>query len=355
MRPIKFIPLLFLICLVAVSFALASCSQAPTASTSSTVDAPLRVGIAPYQELSILVNAKPLGLEDKYGTRIELLTMPWEDLLPAVASAGQTIDVGFASLADYLAKAENLNKQGEDPILYLYPAWTFHGGGLITFNPAVPDINAQTIKNPTVVKKFLGFKIGVQKNSCCHMLLWKLAHEAGMKLSDIPITDTTLNDGLLATENGSLDLAGAGMTQRTEALKRHGRVVLIMDTAGLMDPGGFVCKESVYKKRKKDIDALIKMWYDCSHYVMGDLDHHSDKCLEYLKQNASTKYTLSEFKSALSQEFIPESLSQAQEEIVDGKGKYSIAHAAKVIDEYLVETGAAKNPPPPPNIIDPSH
>ena len=344
-------PLIFALIVSALS--LASCSQQPTTSTTQGAAPPLRVGIAPYQEMSILVNEKHLGLEDQYGTRIELLTMPWEDLLPAVASAGQTIDVGFASLADFLAKTENLNTQGDDPILYLYPAWTFHGGGLITFNPAVPEINAQTIKNRALIKKFLSYKIGVQKNSCCHMLLWKLAREAGMKLSDIPITDTTLNDGLLATENGSLDLAGAGMTQRTEALKRHGRVVLIMDTAGLMDPGGFVCKESVYKKRKKDIDALIRMWFDCSHYVIGDLDHHSDNCLAYLKANASTKYTLSEFKSALSQEYIPQSLAEAQKEIVDGNGRYSISHASNVISDYLIDTGAAKTPRRPPQIITP--
>ena len=326
-------------------FVLSGCQSTETNSASSSGSSPtLRMGIAPYQEIALLVNEKPLELEKKYGVKLELITMPWEELLTAVASAGQTIDVGFASLSDYLAKAERLNTQKDDPIVYLYPAWTFHGGGLITFNPAVPEITKANVNDKELLKRFLKFKIGVQKNSCCDMLVWKLAHDAGVPYKDLQITDTTLNDGLLATENGSLDIAGAGLTQRTEAIKRHGRVVLTMGTLGLTDPGGFVCKKSYYTKHKKEVDALIHIWFDCTNYVLSDLDKHSQYTLDYLKANASTKYTLAEFKSALSQEYIARSVSEAQKEVVSGKGLYSIATASSEINEYLLDSGAVKSP-----------
>jgi ABC-type nitrate/sulfonate/bicarbonate transport system substrate-binding protein len=326
---------------------------AGAATSTPGAQTPLRMGIAPYQEIALLVNEKPLNLEKKYGVSLELITMPWEDILPAVASAGQTIDVGFASLSDYLAKAERLNSKQDDPIIYLYPAWVFHGGGFITFNPEVPEINAKTIKDQAIVKKFLSYKVGVQKNSCCHMLLWKLANDAGIKLPDLKITDTTLNDGLLATENGSLDIAGAGLTQRTEALKRHGRVVLTMDTVGLMDPGGFVCKASLYKKRKKEIDSLVRIWFECTNYVLSDIDHHNATTLAYLKANASTNYTPAEFKSALSQEFIPQSVEEAQTEVVSGNGKYSVAAASDEINKYLRDIGVTKSGFQMPKMITP--
>ncbi len=232
-----------------------SCSRQLT-STSEVVAVPentLRVAIAPYQDMALLANVKNLGLEKKYGTKLELFTMPWEEIIPTVASAGKTVDVGFASLADYMCKAERLNSKGDDPLLYIYPAYVFRGGAFVTFNPAVPVINARSIKNADLIKKFLSYKVGVQKNSCCHMLLWLLAHNAGIKFSTVPIIDTTLNDGLLAAENGSLDAAAAGLTQRTEALKLHGRVAVDMDTANLVDIAGFICKESVYKKRKRTL------------------------------------------------------------------------------------------------------
>jgi ABC-type nitrate/sulfonate/bicarbonate transport system substrate-binding protein len=347
-RKLRVRSLLLKLSLLIFAITLTACG--PITETGQTQQ-PLRMGIAPYQEVALLVNERNLGLESKYQTRVELITMPWEDLLTAVGSAGQTIDVGFAGLSDFLAKAQNLNTKGDDPILYLYPAWVFYGGGFITFNKDVPEINERTIKDPAIVKKFLSFRFGMQKNSSCHMLLWKLAHDNGMKLSDLKITETTLNDGLLATENGSLDLAGAGLTQRTEAIKRKGRVVLTMDTVGILDPGGFVCKASTYNQRKREVEALIRMWYDCTGYVLSDLDHHSDATLAYLKSNASTQYTLAEFKSALAQEYIPKSLAEAEREMISSDGRYSMDRLGGEISKYLVDTGATKTPAEVPKMI----
>lgn len=316
-----------------------------------TEKTPLRVAIAPYQDMALLVNAKDLGLEKKYGTRLEFFTMPWEEIIPAVASAGKTADVGFASLADYMCKSERLNSQGDDPLLYIYPAYVFRGGAFMTFNPAVPILDAKTIKNSDVVKRFLQCKIGVQKNSCCHMLLWMLAHNAGIKFSTVPVIDTTLNDGLLAAENSSLDAAAAGLTQRTEALKHNGHVAVDMDTANLVDITGFICKESVYKKRKKDIESLIKMWCDCANYVLSDLNYHSAASLSYLKSNASTQYTIDEFRRALSQEYFPGSITDAERDIISGKGKYSIGRIAMLCNQYLLDIGAIKMVRPIPQTI----
>jgi len=336
-------------------FILAACSQKLVQQNSGnpaiTGEAPLRVAIAPYQDMAILVNAKSLGLEKKYDTKLELFTMPWEDIIPAVASAGKTVDVGFASLADYMCKTENLNSQGDDPILYIFPAYVFRGGGFITFNPKVAEIKTKDINDVALIRKFFSYRIGVQKNSCCHMLLYLLAHNVGINFATLPIVDTTLNDGYLAAENGSLDAAAAGLTQRTEALKHHGRVVVTMDNAGLVDIAGFICKESIYKKRKKNIEALIKMWCDCASYVLCDLNHHSAASLAYLKANSSTKYTLDELKTALAQEYFPVSITAAERDIISSKGKYSIERISKLCGEYLIDTGATKTVRPGPEII----
>jgi hypothetical protein len=303
--------------------------------------------------MAMLVTEKKLGLEKKYGTKLEFFTMPWEELIPAVASAGNTVDVGFTSLADYMCKSEHLNSKGDDPLLYIYPAYVFHGGAFVTFNPKVPEITAKSINDTGLVKKFLSYKIGAQKNSCCHMLLWLLAHDAGVKFSSVPVIDTTLNDGLLAAENGSLDAAAAGLTQRTEALKRHGRVAVDMDAANLVDIAGFICKESVYKQRKKDIDSLIKMWCDSTHYVLSDLNNHSADALAYLKANSSTSYSLDELKRALSQEYFPSSIADAEKNVVSSKSKYSIQRLSQLCSQYLLETGATKTSRPAPNMITP--
>jgi ABC-type nitrate/sulfonate/bicarbonate transport system substrate-binding protein len=216
---------------------------------------PLRMAISPYQDAALILNEKQLDLEKKYGIKLEFVTVSGEDLLSSMVSAGQTVDVSYALLSEYLSKSENINHKGDDQIIFLYPLFVFKGGGLISFNPAVPEINSQTINDPAVIKNFLSFNIGVQKNTWAEMMLFVLGKKAGLKLSDLHYTDTPLSDGLLAAENGSLDIVGAGLPQRNECLKRHGRIVLTIDTVGMGDIIGLSCKESVYKKRKKDIQA----------------------------------------------------------------------------------------------------
>ena len=68
----------------------------------ATEKRPLQVGLAPYQDMAILVNYKPLGLDQKYGIELDLKTLAWGDLVPALASAGTTVDVSFGGLAEYV-------------------------------------------------------------------------------------------------------------------------------------------------------------------------------------------------------------------------------------------------------------
>ena len=94
------------------------------------------------------------------------------------------------------------------------------------------------------------------------------------------------------------------------------------------------------------------MWCDCAHYVLSDIDHHSDAALAYLNANASTRYTISEFKRALSQEYFPQSIDAEEKDIISDTGKYSIKKISKLCNEYLLDIGAIKAPRPAPKIID---
>ena len=125
---------------------------------------PLQVGISPYQDIAMLVNLEPLGLE--YGTQVELRTLAWEDILPAVGSASTTsLDVGFGSLTEFLTKFEKLNAGTSDPIMFVYPLYVYKGGGFVSFDSAIEPLTAQTIRDPNSLKRFLGAEFGAQKQS----------------------------------------------------------------------------------------------------------------------------------------------------------------------------------------------
>ena len=326
----------------------------------ATSESPLRVGIAPYQDLAMLVNAQPLGLEKKYGTKIELITMGWEEIPPAVASAGRAVDVGFGSYIEYLTKYSNLNAGSNDPVLFIYPLYAFKGGAFVTFKEDVPRVDAQAVNDPNspAVKALFGYRIGAQKASVYDMMLHQLAASHGVDMATIKIIDTPLDQGFLAAQQGSLDVSTAGLTQLTETQRRGGRVVLTMSDMRFADLTGFIAKKSTYEARKADIHNLIRMWFESVDYVYRDLDRNSATSLAYLNKNASTRYTLPEYKSALSQEFLPRTIAEAHSAFILPNGQFPASTIGVSVNRYLLERGIINSATPIPqfpNMVSAAH
>lgn len=311
----------------------------------------ITVGIAPYQDIAMIVNINQLGLEKKYGVNVKLLTMAWEDILPGVASSGRTIDLGFGSLIEYLTKEQSVNPPGADPVLFIYPAYIFKGGAFITFDPHVSVLTKDSIKDPEPVKQFLSYRIGAQKESVYEMMIYSLARRGGVDFRSIKLFDTPLNDGILAAQRGSLDIAEAGLTQLSEARKQGGRVALTMEDLGFADVTGFICKKSTLDSEKPAIESVIKMWFESVHYVMKDIDRNSAVSLDYLRKHASTQYTLPQYKDALSEEFFPQSPEDVQATIISDAGQFSYRRIGQDVNSYLVTVRKIGKPSPVPEMI----
>lgn len=310
----------------------------------------IRVGISPYQDLAMIVNAEPLGLYKKYGTQLDLVTMPWEDILPAVASAGRAVDIGFGGYIEYITKYEKINAGTSDPIIFLYPVYAFKGGAFISYKADVPRLDHAAVSDPRseAVRKWLSFRIGAQRGSVYEMMLFHLANTHGVDFTLVNIIDTPLDQGFLAAEQGSLDIATAGLTQLTEAARRGARTVLTMDDMGFADLTGFIVKKSVYDRRRNDIENVVRMWFDCVAYVLTDIDKNSKASLSYLDKNASTRYSLEEYKRALSQEYFSTSLSEARTQLIDPSGRFSAEVIGRAANDYLLKKGTIKQPTPLP-------
>lgn len=337
-----------LIALVFVAIAVLAFAFWPSSNSRA-----LRVGLSPYQDLAMIVNIKPLGLEKKYGTDVELITLPWEELLPSVATVGRGLDVGFASYAEYLTKYNNLNTGTSDPILFVYPLYVFKGGAFVTFKADIPTLSGSGLGDKELVQKVLQSKIGAQKKSIYEMMLFRLAVIGGEDPKKLQIIDTPLDQGFIAAEQGSLDAASAGLTQITEAQRRNGRVILTMDDLKFADFTGFIVKKSVYVAREKDIKNLINMWFESVDFVYRDLDKNSAASLAYLNSQASTRYTLDEYKRALSQEFLPRSVAEAEKQFVDDGGMFPVRTIRGTVLQYLTQEGVIKAAPAIPDFIKP--
>ena len=322
-------------------------------SSCSTRHRRIRVAISPYQDIAMIVNIKNLELEKKYGTSVKLYSMNWEDILPSVASVGKGVDMGFGSLTEYLTKYANLNKNTKDPVLFIYPAYIYKGGGFMTFNGEIPEINRETIVNDTLVREFLSYKIGAQKNSIYEMIIYSLAKRAGVPFSDIRLFDIQLNDGFLASQgkNPAIDITSVGLTQITEGMKHNGRLVLEIEDAGFADITGFICKNSIYDKYSKDVENVIRMWFDCTSYVLADIEDNSEYSRRYLDEKAATKYSLEQYQTALSQEYFPLSIEEAKAQIISDTGRFSYSRISSDIIDYLHDNQIVTDQIPLPEFI----
>jgi ABC-type nitrate/sulfonate/bicarbonate transport system substrate-binding protein len=310
----------------------------------------LTVAIAPYQDIAMLVNFDPLELNKKYGMTVRLNTMAWEDILPAVASQGQSVDVGFGSLVEYLTKYKKLQAT-DDPILFVQPLYVYKGGGFIAFNKNIKPLSKPDLSGTSRLQELLRLRIGAQKQSIYEMMLFSLARRAGMDSSSLKLIDTPMNEGLLATERGSLDITAAGLTQVNEARKRGGQLVITMEDSGFADVTGFIMRRSVLTARRADIEALVRAWFDCVKFVLSDVKTNSQHSLDYLKRSAATRYTLDEYAAALDQEYLPVSLEQAGKDLYTTGGRFDFGRISTDIGDYLLSTHVADARPPVPTIL----
>jgi ABC-type nitrate/sulfonate/bicarbonate transport system substrate-binding protein len=314
----------------------------------------LRVAIAPYQDLAMLVNVEPLGLEKRDGLDVRLITMAWEDILPAVASHGPTVDVGFGSLVEYLTKYHKLNDGASDPIVFVQPLYVYKGGGFVALRPEIQALDATALKDPARVAEALQLRFGAQKQSLYEMMLFTVARRAGVPTESLKITDISMNDGILALQSGSLDVTSAGLTQLNEAQKRGGHLVISMEDTGFADIVGFICRQSTLKERRSDIEALVRMWFECVDHVMADLEKNSEHSLIYLRQNAATQYTFEEYAAALSQEYLPRSLTALDEGLLRPSSPFDIERITREVIDYLIANDLVTDRPPTPDHLLPN-
>lgn len=324
---------------------ISACNRATTTNSPTPTAPTLKVGIAPYQDMAMLMNVKPLGLDKKYGIDLQLPSMAWQDLTPAVASATSSVDVVFASLTQFITQEHSLNANSSDPIVFFYPAYVFKGGAFVSFNKRLPTLTKEDLNDINKIKKFLGFRFAAQKTSSYEMLLSELARKAGLKLKDVKLTDMGAEDGLLAAVNGAVDATSAGLTQKNEAIKQGGRVVLEMSELGQVDIAGFIAKRSTIQQKQNEILAFLKIWPEASAYTLSDINNNAKYPLEFLRQKSSTQYTSDEFTNALSQEILPLTIDDLRQKVLLPGSPYDYRRVVQTTVAYYLETGQLKEPP----------
>jgi hypothetical protein len=195
------------------------------------------------------------------------------------------------------------------------------------------------------IKHFLRFRFAAQKTSSYEMLLSELARKAGLTLKNIRLTDMGAEDGLLAAEHGSVDATSAGLTQKNEAIKQGGRVVLEMADMGQVDIAGFIAKRSTLQQKRTEIIAFLKVWPEACAYTLSGITNNSKYPLDYLRRNSSTQYTIEQFTKALSEESLPTSFEDLYGKVIAPGSQYDYRYVVDSTVAYYLETKQLKEPP----------
>jgi ABC-type nitrate/sulfonate/bicarbonate transport system substrate-binding protein len=317
---------------------------------------PIRYGISPFQDTAMPVVAEDLGLYKKAGLDVELRTVAWEDIVPSVASAGHTIDVGIGSINLFLPRAENIDVKGGGDVVFYFPLYVFKGASLVArkelsllpldqcLSRASGDKHAGLA---LAAKQLQGLRVGVPKGTPYEQMLFALLKEAGMDPNkDIQRRDVKLADALPALLRGDLDVIGAGVTQRTEAARHGHSAVVDMEGMGFAEIIGLVTTEHFAKTHPKELGKLTHVWFDSVHTLFSDVPRYSTGVLRYLSQNASTRYSLKEYQESLKLQEFPRSVEEARALMMRPDGRFYWKRTWDIVNDYLLASGSQQQPIP---------
>jgi ABC-type nitrate/sulfonate/bicarbonate transport system substrate-binding protein len=317
---------------------------------------PIQYGISPFQDTAMPVVAQSLGLYDKAGLNVQLVTLPWEDVIPSLASRGRTIDLGLGSINLLLPRTQNINIIGGGDVIFYYPLYVFKGAALMMhrnsglrpvsyFLKLYPNDQRRALRE--AMQQIKGMTVGLPQGTPYEQMLMAAFNAAGKDYrKEVDLRYVKLADALPAFLSNQLDIAGAGVTQRTEVERSGDQVFLQMDDIGFAEIIGIVTTKHFAETHKQQLADFIRIWFDGIDYLMADVDHHSAAVLSYLAKNASTKYTLDEYKKALNFQVFPRSEKEARELFFEASGRYYWKRTWDIVDDYLLTSGAIKQPTP---------
>ena len=315
----------------------------------------IRYGISPYQDTAIPVLSQSLGLFEEAGLHVELVNVAWDDIIPALASARNTVDVAIGSMNTLIPQAENLNVKGGGDVIFYAPFYLFKGIGfmvrkdsgiqsLSVFLEKYPDDRDRAIREAML--QLRGKRIGLPKGTADEQMLYSALKTAGMTMGDVDVRYVKFADALPAFLSGSLDVIATGVTQRTEVARHGHKLFMDGEQFGFVNVDGLMTTERFAKEHPEELQKIVDVWFKTVNALLDDTNTNAQPIIEYLDHTASTRYSLDEYKNAISLQEFPQSREESATLINHPSGKYYWKRIWDIMTNYLVLTGQASQPVP---------
>ena len=307
----------------------------------------IRFGMSPYQDTAIPVLSEAMGLYKQNGMNVELVNVPYENVITSLASAGETIDVGINDVGSFLPRAQDINVKGGGDVVFYAPLYVFKGASLMTrkelklktlsdFTEVYPNDRDKAITE--TMKQLKGKRVGVPKGSVYEQMLVSTLKTAGMTTKDIDLRYVNLADALPAFLSGNLDVIGAGVTQRTEAERYGHKALLDSESMGFASIDGLMTTKRFADAHPKEMQKLVDIWFQTINKLSEDVPNNSKPIRDWLTQKASTNYSPEEYKNSLTWQEFPKSRAEATALMNKPEGKFYWQRAWDILNDFLVNT-----------------
>lgn len=296
-------PLLAAMLAVGPSVSVAMAQDASPASQEATSPpqavTTIRLGISPFQDTMLPIIAEQKGWFDEAGLDVQLSTLGWDAIMPAVASGA--VDVAINNTTGVVSVATRA-----PDVVYWYGWNPFTEGSALMGRPdiglktvdelvasGVPyeDARAQAfeqLKGKTIVTT-MATDMGKQVTAALESV--------GIDMADVTVVDMNPDQGLAAFLSGTGDVYLGGIPQRTRATSEG--MIVVASGPDLAPPpiNGFVTTGEFANAHQDAMLALMNVMFRIVRYCNANTDECGQIITDELNTQTGAELTVEGFTS----------------------------------------------------------
>jgi NitT/TauT family transport system substrate-binding protein len=313
---------------IAVVLGVAACGSDRDASSSGGGDAngKITLGISPFQDTLLPLVAQKKGFFDEDKVDVQLKTLGWDAIMPAVASG--TVDVAINNTTGVISVANR-----EPSVIYWYGWNPFTEGAALIGdkNSSLKSVDQFKAEGMTerqavnaAITQLKGKTIVTTLSSDMGKAVDAALQSAGMSRDDVKIVDLNPDQGLAAFLAGKTgDAYLGGVPQRTKAVKEGFPIIASGPQLAPPPINGFVTKKGFADDNQDSMLALMHAMFRAVRYCNA----HTQECADMI---------VSELNKTTGGGLTPKDFTDSWQKIENFEG-----NAAEVQKAILAPTGYA--------------
>jgi NitT/TauT family transport system substrate-binding protein len=283
----------------------------------------ITIGLSPFQDTLLPIIGKEKGWFAQEGLDVDLKTLAWNAVMPAVAS--NAIDVAVYNTTGVVSV---YNKQPD--ILFWYPWNIFAQGAALMGRPNIglktaKDFERDGMSHPEAVKAAIqqlkSKTVLTTMGSDMGKAVVEAARSNGLAREDFKIIDMDPDQGLAAFISGTGDAYLGGIPQRTRLIKEGFLTLVTGPDLAPVPLNGWTTTKEFAEKNQEALLKLQHVMFRIIRYTDANQDEIAKTITDRLNTETGAKMTIDDFKRFWNEiEVYPKNAAEVKTEMLDDNG-----------------------------------